>query len=251
MNDERARTILSAYRGPDDDADPIFARALEHCRSNPELMAWWIESRQLDDWSRSELANIKIPALKDRLLRIGEETQPRKIIPFPKQPALFAVAALVALCLGLLVFWTGTANRNRNAGVEPADLQAFVVDLLGRDGVVLAATNIPMETIRTWLRKSDAPCRFVLPGKLPADGALGCQKYQLPSGPVSLVCFRVENGAIIHMFIASRRKSTDPNEPARIKSINGMGMATWTDERHLYLLADPRGTEFLKGRFST
>jgi len=70
MNTSEAKETLVLYRGPIDEADPQFQKALEHAHHDPELAEWLREQRTSYGTIRSKLREIEPPSgLAEKIIR--------------------------------------------------------------------------------------------------------------------------------------------------------------------------------------
>ncbi|MBV9492575.1 MAG: hypothetical protein JO069_23020, partial [Verrucomicrobia bacterium] len=123
MDNETAKTILSAYRPDGADAqDPVFADALEQARRDPQLARWFEEQRVLDQTLFQALKRVEAPVSAQQLL-VGQISTAKARNPWQRWAPLLALAALVVISAVVLV---GPLGANR-----PGDtLKAFQKDAL-------------------------------------------------------------------------------------------------------------------------
>ncbi len=248
MTESDLKKKLAAYRGDSDAEDEFFASALDQVRKDPALAQWLRDSQQFDERVRAALRTTPFPHdLRERILE--QAARPDRTIEFfprkPGLPALMALAALVVISLTLMPLWLGKGSQ-RGPAVE--SLAAFVHEIIARDGIALAATGIPLPTIRQWLDANRAPSGFDIPPMLNPDAVVGCQKYVVDGHAVTLVCFEVDDGSTIHMFVTRTARGGNGK---KMMTRDGLAMFTWTEGNYRFLLADPKGKEHLQNLLPT
>jgi anti-sigma factor RsiW len=244
MNREEAKRILQMHR-PDDSfaAGPDVAEALALAQADPELKTWWESEQAFDRKVTSKLGGIPVPAdLRETIL--GR----RKIVSYTPQPPisfwLAAAAAVAILCaIGTAQHVSWVASRH----VTTADFEGAALGFLGNDAPSLAMTSPDHDKIMAWLKQQNAPTGD-LPSKMATLPSVGCQKYDVHGHDMSLICFTMANGRIVHLFVVAQDALDDP--PSRgapdLKDIDGWSTASWSDGRMSYMLATQAGDDALK-----
>jgi hypothetical protein len=129
--------------------------------------------------------------------------------------------------------------------MDKAALKDFVIQLLSSQNVQLAATNISEGDMRAWLHGKRSPATFTVPAALVNAVRFGCQTYKVAGHRVSLICFRLADGRIVHLFVA-RLKGIRRPTTREVSEEKGVGLAAWGDGAFFYILADPTGLESLQ-----
>ena len=65
---------------------------------------------------------------------------------------------------------------------------------------------------------------------------------------VSLICFSLAGGEIVHLFVIDQKALSDPpNFTPEFHQMAGWSTASWSDGEKSYLLATEAGSDTLKG----
>lgn len=248
MDNTEAKFILQAYRPGGHDADaPEFAAALAQAGRDPELAAWFKEEQALDAAIAARLAAVPVPAnLKENILA------GRKVVRVPafwQRGRLLALAAAIAVLLSLGAFWwSGHKSSAGQFAAYRADMGRFLDNI---DHLELQTDDL--SKIRHWLGSRQGPSDFVLPPKLEGKPSMGCRVVNWHGQKVTLVCYYLEPTGgekldELHLLVMDRSALQDP-PPAFQPQFAALGRweaATWSDERHTYLLAGLSKGHYLK-----
>jgi hypothetical protein len=221
ITNENARFILSAYRVSGVDAqDPAFQQALEQAARDPELGAWFATQRDFDLLVNERLAEVKPPSnLRSAILAGMKTAQPTK--RFSPRILLAIAAVLVAAALILQPMVT---PKRAPAGAL-AQFQQSVTTMLTAEPVPkLDMVASRFAEIDDYLDQRHAPCATSLPPGLQNIPTAGCKTFQWNGATVSLTCFRLPTGELLHLFVVKEK----PLEPFQlrggIREINGWRM---------------------------
>jgi hypothetical protein len=154
------------------------------------------------------------------------------------------IAAVLALTIAL--FWLAVRTPKNSSD----QFRSFVADTTATlDHLDLQTNNVAV--VRNWLASRHAPGNFTLPSKLDGKPSLGCRVFDWKGRPVSLVCFRLENDRVAHLFIIERAGLNEPSrhEAISFKTLDGITTASWNDERALYVAAMRDGGSDLERLF--
>lgn len=246
MDNERAKLILSAYRSDGADAsDPVFAEALAQAERDPELARWFAEERALDERMHAAVRSVRPPAnLKDALLLTAKMSR----MPAPRawwaRPAWLAAAAAIVLFAGLGFL----ALRPDTKPFTVASVTTEIGRLQREERISLGAMTSDPEQIQRWLKEHDGPHDFAAPTRLTSQMRLGCQVLEINGNKVSLVCFQIEGGQVVHLLVMDRRRLADP--PAIGKPVvlqeGELAFATWSEGDRTYVMAGRGSAESLR-----
>jgi hypothetical protein len=218
LTNEAAKFVLNAYRPNGADAqDPAFRDALEQAARDPELGAWFKEQRDFDAMIAEKLSGIEPPATLRSAILAGIENRP-PARRFSIKP-LLALAAVIALSAIILVpMYTRYYSRSEWVDrYQKANL------------AMLAASPMPQLDLLTasfartqqYLEEMQAPCIYSLPGSLLALPTAGCKTLRWNGHMLSLTCFRLPSGELLHLFVIAE-KALDPIETGTgFREING------------------------------
>jgi anti-sigma factor RsiW len=109
-----------------------------------------------------------------------------------------------------------------------------------------------LSEVSAFLKQHDAPSELTLPPRLQQLNPLGCRTLRFRGQEVALVCFRSEQGELMHMFVVNRKamgklKSTSPQFAAQ----GDWMTATWMDGDQAYLLTAKVSRETLENFLGT
>jgi hypothetical protein len=235
MDNDQARFLLHAAR-PDgrDDADPIFAEALEQARRDPALSHWLEEERRIDAILTAKLTGIEPPAdLKAALL-----TAPKVVLfSTPRQVFSWRLAAIAAVLFVMAVVAGMFMGRPSFAGYE-ADL--YYGQIMSGQVGQLRVVDSRLEVLQDWLAAQGAPIPANLPMAVLEAPSVGCRTFLWHGNPVAQICFQMKDGQIAHLFVIGRegwRAAAPPEGRFRFHHRNDWSMAMWRDEGKTYVLA--------------
>ena len=241
MNREEAKYLLRAYGvGGKDAHDPQFREALDLLKVDPELARWFAEEQAVDLRLARVFSAFPVPPdLKAQLLAARKIISP---VPWWKKPAWLSAAAA---CLVFAVTIAVVFVRQPSSG-QFSDFRYYAADIAAGKfgGLELISQDLP--TVRRWLHDRNAPDDFVVPAGLKGRPSLGCRVLDWNGRTISFVCFRLENGPVVHLLVVDRAAFLNiPNGFTReIAASNGRANAiAWSDDRHVYVLASTRQSE--------
>lgn len=242
MDNEQAKLILSTYRpGGEDASDPIYTKALEQVRRDPELGSWFAGQRRFDQSMQQALQTIQPPAgLRDQLLinrrvvRLGEQNQAVRRL-WARPTGWLAMAASILVLLGISLFYH-PADRQSHAMSEAKYVES-IQTLVGDGQVSLGKMASNTGELRTWLAAQGAPHDFLIPPSLRDLEGMGCQTFIVGDAKVSLICFILDKNQMVHLFVIDEAAIINP--PGQVPSIIRNGdhiAATWSKAGRTYLL---------------
>lgn len=230
MNNEEAKFILSAYRADGRDAnDSHFAAALEQARWDPVLGAWFKDAQEFDSAVARSLRAVRPPADLRAAILVGAEASR----PTRWRMRTWAIAAIVALCAGLLGIWM--ANR-QPAQTAFADWQEAALHFL-ENAPKLDHHSPRAEDLRNWLRSVDSPVPSEFPESLATLKALGCKTLEVAGGRVSVICFHRRDGKLIHLVVFNLPADSALSETEPLfKQRGDWTTASWTKGSEAFML---------------
>jgi hypothetical protein len=242
MNNTEAKFILQAYRpGGADAGDPTFSAALEQARIDPELNAWFAREQAFDAAVGKKLCAAEVPSgLREAILAGGRVTAfPVRPRAWWRRPDLLAAAAGIAILLSVgLTLWPRRAAGSVNLTDWVLD-DAAHEERHGGHG----AGN---DTLRALLAQPDTPLAHGVRIDFDALKRSGCRTLQVGGRDVLEVCFQ-RDGRWFHCYIA-RRADFPALAAAGLTLIDrtGMGVASWADASHVYLVASRAGCDAIE-----
>jgi len=242
MNRAEAKYILCAYHlGGQDADDPQFRDALEMVKHDPALAGWFAQEQAADTRLSEKFQDFPVPSnLQAQLLAA------RKVIPLRawwQRPvwivAAAACAIVVATCAALLL--------GRPEESQFAAFRSYVADTTRKlDHLDLRSKDVA--EVRRWLQQRSAPGSFTLPANLSGRPSIGCRIFDWNGETVSLVCFELEGGQAVHLFVMDRHgvrgapNATTPQFAVK----NGIATAAWTSDQCVFVLASNAGEPTLR-----
>ena len=246
MNNQEAKFILSAYRPTGEDAAGTqFAEALKQMSRDPALANWFADQRAFDQANSDALCSIPVPAdLRGNILA-GAKISHRRF--WPTRPVLLAIAAGIMLLATVTGVWT----RQSRLETWQKDALAFIPTLEAGQSKFDHEAN-DGRALQEWLVAQHSPSVDAMPGALQALPALGCKTISSDGRPVSITCFRLRGGAVVHLVVTD---ATDlnhaPSRQPRFAKANGWMIATWSDKGRACMLATKATNQELHQLFAT
>lgn len=240
MNDEQRKFLLGACRpGGRDATDPAFADALGAVAHDPKLRAWFERDQAFTATVADKLREVAPPAaLRQSILvgaRLGVAT------PWWRRPLTLAVAAGFALLLTLAPMAWRLARP-----ATSTLLPEFALNFADRGFIGLQEHGSDVEKLKAWLADRHAPLPAKIPAQLAQLRGLGCRTVDFQGKNISLFCF--EGGREYHLFVARREDfpSLPMSESPRFATKRSWASATWSDDRHHYVLVSDAGLPAVK-----
>jgi hypothetical protein len=242
MDKQEAKRVLQALRPNDLNSEqPAVIEALVLVENDPELKAWWEAEQSFDLRVAAKLQDVPVPAdLRATILAGG------KIEQLTPQPPMFgwlaAAAVLAILCVA------GTFRQIYvSTPFARSEYTAAILPMVNHDAPTLGMTSPDHDKIVAWLKNQGAPTG-TLPAKMTPLPTVGCQKFVVHGHTVSLICFAMAGGGIVHLFIVDQQALDDPpgNNAPEFDQVQGWSTAAWSDGRMTYVLATQAGTDALK-----
>jgi hypothetical protein len=218
ITNESAKFVLHSYRPNGADArDPIFRAALEQAARDPELGAWLKEQRAFDSLIAGKLAEFQPPATLYSAIMAGIANR-SPIRRFNIRPLLALAAVLVLSGAILLPFYLESSSRSK-----------LIEQFQRANLTMLSSTPVPQldlvtaEFSRTqeYLAEMKAPCIPSLPGSLLDLPTAGCKTLRWKGQDLSLTCFRLPSGELLHVFVIDEKAFRSINLADRIDDMDG------------------------------
>jgi hypothetical protein len=217
MTNERAKFLLSAYRHNGADAqDPIFRGALEQAARDPELAGWFANERSFDALIVEKLNSIQPPASLQSAILAGIHNGPsRNRSPLGSFSAMAAVLVLSGMLLTLM-YLRSVSNRHSFSQYQNA---AFAVLSEGAPKLDLLTSDLSRS--QEYLSERAAPRAPELPAALQELQTAGCRAINWNGKMISLTCFRLPSGALLHLFVVDAQSLGQIALQGGIQEING------------------------------
>jgi len=246
VNNQEAKFILSAYRpGGEDACTTHFAAALEQVSRDPVLAAWFSNQRALDMATSDALCSIPVPDDLRTNILAGAKISRRGL--WPLRPVFLAMAATLMLLAGVAGFWMHQSALDS----WQKDALAFLPNL-GNGQSHFDHEAIDSRALQQWLQEQHAPAADVMPAALEALPALGCKTISSNGKPVSITCFRMPGGELVHLIVtdASGLKRPLPQQPRFVRQNEWM-TASWTQNGQALMLATKASSRELRDLLTT
>jgi hypothetical protein len=160
-----------------------------------------------------------------------------------QRPVSLGAAACIALAATLAVFLTFSLEKK-----QFADFRNYVGETAAKlDHLDFKTSDLVQ--IRQWLVSHKAPEDFILPAKLNGRPSVGCRVFEWNGQKVSLICFKLDNKKVAHLFVIDRSAITKTplgDTPEFQTTGNGIPTASWSDARLIYIVAMDQGEQDLK-----
>ncbi len=254
MDKEQAKLILGCYRPNGRDAlDLEMRQALELAEHDPELAAWFKREQELDGVVCEKLCECRAPeSLKTSIIAgrrlVGQDIR-------WKSPQLFALAALLIIFLGIAVLIYPGRTGSPGTAVVQKSFEAFRSEMvkLVNHGFDLDVRSGDLKELDTWFMEHATPLVSSESTRHLSQNAMGCKSLEWGGKPVSLVCYRMGEGKVLHLFVMDLKNEVVAGLPREntklLESVERLSTASWQENGKAYLLVghdpDTRITPFL------
>ncbi len=230
MDEKEVRALLSLSRAGAEDGDERLAEAQRQAASDPELKAWWHEEQAIDQIIGAKLAAVSIPpGLKAKLIAAPGP------IPHPQRTwsrvALLAAAVIIALAV-FFGSWRGPFQPATSLGDYRDEMVAFI-----KVEPNLELESAEMARLKSYLAKAEAPSEFTVPVNLEGYEPVGCRVLRYRGQDVSLICFKIAEGKLAHLFLVDATAMPVPNSgssPSLVQEGQWI-TAAWKEGEEIYL----------------
>lgn len=231
MTREEARQILLLYRPDVPDADDSdLAEALALAQDDPELKQWLDDHLRQQTSFRRSFRSLPVP--DELAARILAARQPKHVHLWRwHAPWLLAAATLILLgWLAQLVIFSAAPDRFEN-------FQSRMVSTVLCEYRMDIVTNRD-EAVRGFMAKREAPASYEIPLPLRNLKLTGGGLLRWRDHPVSMICYDRGTNQMIFLFVVNRQAPRDPPSPSpRVKAVNKLTTASWTQGDWVYFLA--------------
>jgi anti-sigma factor RsiW len=233
VNNDEAKFILSAYRPDGADAqDSRFSDAITQAERDPELAQWFQGQRQFDAEISDALGAVPLPRdLRTKILAGGKVSRPRV---WSTSRTILALAAGIVLLAALAGVWS-----KRAPALDRWQRDALaVISMLGSGAERFDLESDNAAVLQGWLREQHAPAPTALPVALQSLPALGCKTLSSDGRAVSIICFKMRDGEIVHLVVTDQGTLGDapPTEPRFVQE-DGWKTASWSANGRACMLA--------------
>jgi hypothetical protein len=239
MDRDQAKEILLRYRpGRDDATDPQVVEALALVRRDPELARWFEQQQRADEAIRAHLREMRVPDDLKRRILAGQEVV--RVDFGWRRPMMLAAAAAILLA-GVISTWIYWREANGWTAYR-AEMVHYVSSSYN---MYIKANNF--DELRQVLAQRQWPTDFIVPDRLQTVTVMGGGAMQWKGHKVALACMK-QNNRNLWLFVID--KAGLPNAPdtetPRLKVIDDMPTAAWSQGGNAYLLTARADEAFLK-----
>ena len=253
------RLFLGARRpNGQDDADPAIAKALDQCKSDPQLTTWAdCEKRQDAELCKKLRAVEPPPGLRDRILAGAQVKRSgwrswfeRRLWPSFGKSELVAVAAIVLVIVSAALFRTSNPGVESLNWQEAAAIEVAKIEADGSTGPLDHVVN-DLPQIRSWLAEQTCPSPASLPPQVRKLPIFGCAKRAWRGQPLSIVCFDFGNGREVHLVTIDRKNlpAPPPEHAPVFAELRGYETASWSEGSVAMMLIGKVGRSELDALF--
>jgi hypothetical protein len=244
MDNQEAKLILQARRLDDlATTDPAFAEALALVERDRELKAWWEAQQAFDRKVAAKIEEIEPPDDLRATILAGRKSD--RLPPQPFFPFWLSAAAAVAILFAVSASFHAEKEAGRHISTDR--FHEATLTFLGSDSPTLAMMSPDHDKIMAWLKEQKSPTGD-LPDKVAALPSVGCQKLEVQGHSISLICFTMAEGKLVHLFVVDSKDLTEPpiHGSPQFAEVNGWSTASWSDGQRSYMLATQASEDALR-----
>jgi hypothetical protein len=230
MQTERYRSVLSCYRpGRDDPAQPTFAEALAALKTDADLAAWHAEESSFDTEFRDSLSRCAVPPM-DEVVRTG---QPAAL----RWPRLLAAAAAVAIVAGGLAILS-LGRLGGDAGHRVGDFREAMASFAATGQIRLDRMGGDFASLQEFMASQGGATGDELPKVFASAMPKGCQLIRWEGSSVSLYCFAIDRGKIVHAFLLPKSEVSERTlaQLSQVQVHSTLQTGGWVAGETVYLL---------------
>ncbi|MEM6600576.1 MAG: hypothetical protein AAF649_04245 [Verrucomicrobiota bacterium] len=241
MDKEEAKLILGCYRPNGRDAsDPEMRQALELAEHDPELSIWFKREQEIDSVICQKVSECQVPESLKTSIIAGRKLV--KINSRFKPPQLLAMAAvLIALIAVSVVIFPGDQNPGGSFIAQDGFLKfrSEMVQFV-QSGFELDVQTGDTEELNQWFMQHSSPLIDSDAAQHLAQHAMGCKAFRWDGKPVSLMCYRVDEDQVLHLFVMDLQQQELGGLPQQdtklLETVNQRSTASWQENGKAYLL---------------
>jgi hypothetical protein len=237
MSNPSHKTVLRAFR-PDtpDESDPFFEPSLTAAKNDPELARWFTAEQHFDQLVRSKLAEIQPAETQLRFASLRPQSSQRHRLPI-----LLAAAAVVVF--GCFFAYQGLVPTKSNLDL----FESHIMAMLGNHPApVLDLQTDSLAQVHEYLSAHGAPQNKALPAGLETMPTAGCRAFTWNGAPVSLTCFQLHDGRLLHLVVMEKSKVGPMEWPHGWQTRNGWNLMFQERNGLLILWATKAPADMLK-----
>lgn len=235
MDRTQAQFILQSYRpGGEAAGDPAFAEALELVGRDPSLAEWFSEQRRFDEAIAGKLKSVVPP--DDLRKTILAAQQASGSVRRWVQPQWFALAAAVAIVVGMAGLWLLHPTP-----APRLTLTAFTQQLMAAihaPDFKLDLKTSHLEEMERWYATHGTPRGLQFPRGLSQLTGLGCRTLTIGGQKAMLFCFVTDDRQMVHLIVLDEKALQDSPSTAtpQLAQQGQWGTARWSRDGKTYVL---------------
>ncbi|MEY2409621.1 MAG: hypothetical protein QOF48_2291 [Verrucomicrobiota bacterium] len=232
MDKQEALFILQSSRfEPHETTDARVTEAWQIVHTDSALAARALEDIRVDNDFAIHLQRYPVPLdLPARIMFAGQ----RRTLGWRRRARVLGLAASIILLLSFAALWFA---HNR-AAVSFASYRTEMIGRLENRFDLTFHSQRPPD-LQQWLESKRGLHDTHLPDGLQALPGIGCRTWMWNGQPAGLICFLLENGEPVHLFVISRGavpRGPSVESPA-YRTVGNWETISWTSGDNLYLLA--------------
>ena len=236
MDKRQAKFVLQACRDAGRDVRaPQVTEARAWLERDPELAGWFEEEQAEDRSLARKLREIPVPEdLRANILsRYAAVSPGAEANPTRRRFVTLALAAAVVVLATVVILMLRPARPAVDLAAFRREMQASV-----SGGVRLSFNHPDAVQLQQWLQEQRGVSGYAIPAGLRAQPGIGCRSWTWNGRAVGLICFKIENGKAVHLFIVERGAVPDAPVDAspRLVKSGGWSSAAWSEGETLFLL---------------
>ncbi|MEM6886175.1 MAG: hypothetical protein AAF571_14195, partial [Verrucomicrobiota bacterium] len=169
----------------------------------------------------------------------------RKMVSFDsrwKSPQLLAMAAMLVALVSITIVMLPSDNNSSSALVAQEGFSEFRAEMVNiiQSGFELDVRSGNTEELDMWFMQHSSPLIDSEAAQGLAQHAMGCKTLQWDGKPVSLMCYRLGEGKVVHLFVMDLENEAIGGLPLEetklLAQVNALNTASWQEEGKAYLL---------------
>ena len=237
MSNPSNKTVLQAFRpNTSDESDPFFEPSVAAAKNDPDLARWFAAEQNFDQLVRSKLAEIQPAETRLRFTALRPQSSKRHRLPI-------ILAAAAVLVFGFFFAYQGLVPAKSKLDLFEAEIMAM---LGNRPGPRLDLRTDSLAQVDEYLTAHGAPQNKTLPARLETMPTAGCRAFTWNGAPISLTCFQLHDGRLLHLVVMDKSKVGPMEWPHGWQTRNGWNLMYQERNGLLILWATQAPAEMLK-----
>jgi hypothetical protein len=237
MSNPSNKTVLQAFRpNTSDESDPFFQQSLAAAKNDPELARWLAVEQNFDQLVRSKLAEIQPADARLRFASLRPQSSQRHRLPI-------ILAAAAVLVFGFFFAYQGLVPAKSKLDLFETQMMAM---LGNRPAPKLDLQTDSLAQVDQYLTAHGAPQNKALPARLETMPTAGCRAFTWNGASVSLTCFQLHDGQLLHLLVMDKSKVGSMEWPQGWQTRDGWNLMFQERNGLLILWATQAPADMLK-----